>query len=181
MIMKLSVTDDIILEQIALSHSKELFALIDANRDYLREWLPWLDYSMTVDDTQSFISTTIEQFESGKGPQFVILYKGKICGVVGFHPFDVQNQKGGIGYWIGQSFSGLGIVTASVKKLIELGFGSYGLNKIEIGCAEDNEKSKAIPIRLGFTLEATLREEEWLYNKYVNQCLFTKLKSEYNA
>jgi ribosomal-protein-serine acetyltransferase len=103
-----------------------------------------------------------------------------MCGVVGFHSFDLQNRIGGIGYWLGQSFSGLGIITLVVTKLVALGFESYDLNKIEIGCTEDNVKSKAIPLKLGFTLEATLREQEWLYNKYVNQCLYSKLQSEYN-
>jgi ribosomal-protein-serine acetyltransferase len=40
-------------------------------------------------------------------------------------------------------------MTESVKDLIEVGFKYYSLNRIEIRCAVENRKSRAIPERLG--------------------------------
>jgi hypothetical protein len=39
----LPVGDRYQLRSIQLADAQELFALIDANRSYLRQWLPWLD------------------------------------------------------------------------------------------------------------------------------------------
>jgi len=33
-------------------HAKELFAVIDANRATLREWLPWVDATVKVADSE---------------------------------------------------------------------------------------------------------------------------------
>lgn len=68
-----------------------------------------------------------------------------------------------------------------MQTLLEYGFVDNCLNKIEIRCAEENHKSRAVPERLGFTYEATLRQCEWLYDRYVDHAVYTMLASEYEA
>ena len=172
---------NISIEQLAIDHAQELYDLTEANREYLREWLPWLDAIQSSSDTKKFIESTTEESSTGGAPNFAVLYKGIICGVAGFHKINKQHKTGSIGYWLAQSHTGNGIMTTAVKELLKIGFGELNLNKIEIRCAEDNIKSRAIPERLGFTYEATLRQCEWLYSKYVNHAIYSMLASEYNA
>lgn len=170
-----------VLEQLKLAHAKELYELTEANREYLREWLPWLDSIKSSSDTEKFIESTIKESSAGGAPNFAVLCEGSICGVVGFHEINKQHKIGSIGYWLAQDYSGKGIMTKAVKDLLEIGFRDLNLNKIEIRCAENNIKSRAISERLGFTYEATLRDCEWLYSKYVNHAIYSILASEYNA
>jgi len=104
-----------------------------------------------------------------------------ICGVVGFHELNQQHKIGSIGYWLAQNYSGNGIITTATRKLLEIGFSKFQLNKIEIRCAEPNIKSRAVPERLGFTYEATLRDCEWLYSQYVDHAIYSMLASEYRS
>ena len=172
---------NISIEQLAIHHSQELYDLTEANRDYLREWLPWLDHIKSSSDTKSFIESTIKESSAGGATNFAVMFEGEICGVAGFHEINKQHKVGSIGYWLAQSHSGNGIITEVVKQLLKIGFGDFNLNKIEIRCAEGNIKSRAIPERLGFTYEATLRQCEWLYSKYVNHAIYSMLALEYNA
>lgn len=55
------------------------------------------------------------------------------------------------------------VIPTSMDKLINIGFTEYNLNKIEIRCATKNSKSRVIPEKLGFTLDATLRQNECFY------------------
>ena len=48
--------------------AEAVFALVDENRDYLREWLPWLDNNRSVDDTRAFIKKSLEQM-ANNSPQ----------------------------------------------------------------------------------------------------------------
>lgn len=114
-------------------------------------------------------------------PTFSIFYNGNICGAAGFREIDNQNKSGEIGYWLDQKHMGKGIVTQAVKKLLQIGFGTLNLNKIEIRCAVENTKSRAIPERLGFTYEGELRACEWLYTKYVDHAIYSMLTEEFNA
>ncbi|WP_097022131.1 GNAT family N-acetyltransferase [Chromohalobacter canadensis] len=63
------------------------------------------------------MNSAISQREAGKGPQYAVFHKATMCGVCGFHPFDVTNKTGGIGYWLSQAYTGKGITTSSVKAL----------------------------------------------------------------
>ncbi|RKZ11148.1 GNAT family N-acetyltransferase [Candidatus Fermentibacteria bacterium] len=161
-------------------HAKELFELTDINREYLKQWLPWLDYVKSESDTLKFIKKAIAQNENSLGPTFVILYKNRIGGVIGYHPFDNLNKIGEIGYWLSQSLQGKGIITLSCKALIKLGFEMYRLNRIQIPAAENNGRSRLVPERLGFKYEGMIREREFLYGKYVNHAMYSILKSEYS-
>ena len=44
------------------SDADEFFGLIDANRAYLRTWLPWLDGTVSAANTEDFIRSTLQQF-----------------------------------------------------------------------------------------------------------------------
>ena len=178
--MNIRIDDNISLELLREDHAQELFELTDLNREYLREWLPWLDFTKSVSGTKKFIETTIEQYKNNQGPQFALKYNGVLCGVNGFHKIDTLHRSGGIGYWLSKSCIGKGIVTKSTKELLKVGFEEYSLHKIEIHCAEGNKKSHAIPERLGFIYEARLRDCEWLYTKYVSHRVYSMLASEFN-
>ncbi|WP_202980234.1 GNAT family N-acetyltransferase [Marinobacter fonticola] len=174
------ISEAVELQLLSKNHADDLFRLVDTNREHLREWLPWVDANQSPADTESFVNSAISQRESGKGPQYAVFHKATLCGVCGFHSFDVTNKIGGIGYWLSRAYSGKGIITLSVKALIETGFREYGLNRIEIACATDNGRSRALPERLGFTFEGVLREREYLYGRYVDHALYSMLASEFS-
>src|SRR5580704_13812165 len=48
-------------------HAPIVFALVDRERPYLREWLPWVDGTLTEDDTLAFIKASLEQFANNNG------------------------------------------------------------------------------------------------------------------
>jgi len=175
------VKPEIVLERLKLGHAKELYDLTATNREYLKEWLPWLDYINSSEDTKTSISATIKEYSGGGAPNFAIVHGGRICGVAGFHKVDKQHGIGSIGYWLAQEYTGQGMKTKATEELLSIGFGEFNLNKIEIRCAEENVKSRAIPERLGFKYEATLRQCERLYSKYVNHAIYSILAVEYNA
>jgi ribosomal-protein-serine acetyltransferase len=67
------------------SDAAELFSLTDANRSYLRNWLPWLDSICRVDDTRAFIRAAQLQIGRNNGGQLAIKFDGRIAGVIGHH------------------------------------------------------------------------------------------------
>ncbi len=90
-----------------------------------------------------------------------------------------QNRVGEIGYWLGDVFQGRGIMTQACRAMVAYGFSERGLNRIEIHCAPANVKSRAIPERLGFRIEGTLRQAEKLVDGYVDNVVYGLLASEY--
>ncbi len=174
------VNDDIELRMLDQSYSKKLFSLIEGNRSYLRQWLPWLDKNKTIEDTYGFRKKSLENFEKDLGLSLWIFYKGVLAGVIAFNTLDWENHNASIGYWLSELYQGKGIMTESCRTLIDYAFKELQLNRMEIRCAEGNKKSRAIPERLGFKQEGILREGEWLYDHYVDLVVYGLLSSEWS-
>ncbi len=169
---------DIELRSLRLDDAGELFALVDRNRSYLRQWLPWVDLNTSCEDSAVFIQSTLDQKAAGRGPQFAIVDSGELCGICGFHPLDRRNRAGDIGYWLSEEASGRGIMTQAVRSVVGIGFKVLELNLIQIACAVGNVKSRAIPERLGFVFEGVLRQRELLNDCYVDHAVYSMLASE---
>ncbi|MGS2721568.1 GNAT family N-acetyltransferase [Paraglaciecola aestuariivivens] len=179
--MKIPVNNQIHLALLVPEFAESLYSLTNKNRQYLKNWLSWLDLVNSLQDTQTFIETAIYHHNHNQGSSFAIFYQEKMVGVAGFNHIDHQHHWGAIGYWLDQEHTGKGIITQSVIQLIKYGFIEHQLDKIEIRCAEQNHKSRQIPERLGFTYEATLRQCEWLYNHYVDHAVYSLLRSEFRG
>ena len=177
--LTLKIDDYSKLELINQDHAEELFTLIDENRVFLKKWLPWLDNNRYFQNTVDFIHITRMQYERSETIQFALIYKGKIAGVVGFHRIDWINRLTSIGYWIGEKYQGKGLVTKACSSVLDYSFGKMGLNRIEIRCATENYKSRAIPVRLGFKEEGLIRQAEWLYDHYVDHIVYGMLEMDW--
>jgi ribosomal-protein-serine acetyltransferase len=170
---------DVSLQLLEQRYGSDVFSLVDQDRAYLREWLPWVDATETIDDTLSFIRSSLEQFASGKGFVAGIWSQRRFCGVIGTHKLDLLNRKGEIGYWLGQSFQGKGIVTAACRAVVTHLFEERDLNRVEIHCARENHKSCAVPQRLGFTEEGLAHQAQLLHGCFHDLRRFAMLKKDW--
>jgi ribosomal-protein-serine acetyltransferase len=155
----------------------ELDALVKANPD-LEEWMPWAE-EQDLAGTERFIADVEQQRRNNNGFQVAIAPDGPIIGVVGFHSVDWINRTTSIGYWLSASARGRGVMTTAVRALVEHAFDEWNLHRIEIHCAPDNHRSRAIPKRLGFREEATLRETELIDGRYLDSVVYGLLEGEW--
>ena len=176
--MMIKVDDSIYLELLDDKHAEATFKLIDANRNYLKEWLPWVDNMQTIDNFKNYISNTKKQSAAGTDYGYVIFFNNNITGRIGIHYIDCQNKMASLDYWLGENFAGNRIVTKSCKAIINYAFTVLNLNRIEIKCATKNYKSKAIAERLNFKQEGILKKAELVNGKFIDLYLFAMLKSE---
>jgi ribosomal-protein-serine acetyltransferase len=173
------IQDQVYLQLLQERQAAEVFSLIDRERAYLREWLPWVDATRTIDDTLSFIRSSLEQFASQKGFACGIWRERTFCGVIGTAKLDMLNRKGEIGYWLGGSFQGQGIMTAAARAVVTHMFHEMDLHRVEIQCAEGNDKSCAVAQRLGFTKEGPAREAHLLHGRFRDLRRFAMLKRDW--
>lgn len=176
------VVDDLVtLRLLDIIHANQLHELINSSRLYLKQWLPWVDGTKSIEDTKLFIEMTKKQFAANNGFQAGIWYKGNMAGVIGFHGMNWASKSTSIGYWLDERYQGSGVMTKSCKAFIEYAFGELYLNRVEVRCAEKNSRSRAIPERLGFVKEGIMREAEWLYDHYVDHVVYGVLSREWLA
>ncbi|OPA74603.1 ribosomal-protein-serine acetyltransferase [Paenibacillus selenitireducens] len=159
--------------------AEALFQLIDSNREHLSSWLSFPTMTWEVEDSKKFIESKRMSFAKEEGYWLGIWIEETLVGSIGYLYLDQDHRKTEIGYWLGKEFEGNGYVSRSVKALIQHAFVHYNLNKVEIGVASDNEKSRAIPEKLGFIQEGVLRDYELLQGRFLDRVMYGLTQEEW--
>ena len=84
-----------------------------------------------------------------------------------------------IGYTLHPDYRGRGYVPEAARALIELGFKDLGLHKIELVCFGYNAQSQRVAEKLGFTLEARIRDRKDAQGNRCDSLIYGLMKSEW--
>jgi ribosomal-protein-serine acetyltransferase len=158
----------------------ELTAAIAANREHLATWLPWAE-THGFQDSVEFLDLKRLQVEANDGFEAAIVLDGRIAGGIGFHRVDWINRSSSIGYWLAADAEGRGLMTAAVTALLDHAFDVWELHRVIIEVIVGNERSRAIPERLGFRQEAILREAKLIRGRHEDTRLYAMLAPEWAA
>ncbi|MCM2280401.1 MAG: GNAT family N-acetyltransferase [Bdellovibrionaceae bacterium] len=137
-----------------------MFASIEQDRERLRQYLPWVDLTRTVEDESNYIAMTLEAWSHYKIYDYGIfrntddMYLGN-CGV---HTISWLNDKCEIGYWLLGPFEGQGFMSEAVR-ILEQELFRLGFNRIEIRCNSTNIRSASVPRRNGYRLDSIVRRD----------------------
>jgi ribosomal-protein-serine acetyltransferase len=176
----LEIRDDCYLRLLDEADAQEVHGLIETNRAYLARWLPWAR-NQDFEDTLGFIRRTRSQLSDNDGFQLAVIVAEDIVGVIGYHGVDWVNRSTRIGYWLDEGHQGKGTMTAAARLLVDHALAAWDLNRVEIRAAVENRRSRAIPERLGFHREGTLRQAELIDGRYLDSVVYSMLAADWPA
>jgi RimJ/RimL family protein N-acetyltransferase len=131
---------------------------VDSSLPELRPWMPWAQAPSTLDETIALLRTFRARFDLGEEAIYGIFAPdgSEVIGGAGLHS---RVAAGGleIGYWIRTSRTGAGLATEAASVLTRVAVDLCGVDRVEIHVDPDNAASIAIPRKLGYREEATLR------------------------
>lgn len=153
------VGDRVLLRPYRPGDGGAVWECIEESRDHLRPWLSWVDSHRSVEDSEAFARRAYARWLAREDLVESIRHRetGRLLGGSGLTPRDWSVPWFEIGYWVRPSASGQGYVTETVDLLCRFGFERLSAQRIHIQCDPNNARSAAIPKRLGFTFEGTLR------------------------
>ncbi len=177
--MTIIIDENIKLEQTDEKFAPELFQLIDDNRQHLSAFLPWVPRMKNAGDCLSYLQTSASLCRQQAELSFLIFYDEALVGRVGLHHINHQNKNAAIGYWLGRTNTGKGIVTKCCIALLKQAFLVMLLQRIEIKAAVKNIRSQAIPEKLGFKKEGILKKAEFVNNEFIDLVLYAMQREQW--
>ena len=160
-------------------YARELFALIQTNLAHLNQWLNWPGLMKTPLDVASFLNTAARHNRTGTALILLLQYQGEICGVLSYNDFQANDGSANIGYWLGAAYQGHGIISTALPVLIHHGFQQLGLQQVFIRLAVGNDRSAAIPKRLGFEWIETAHAAEVINQQTVDHQVYVMRKENW--
>lgn len=150
--------------------------------EHLRPWMPWV-YSEPepIDEKIQRLKLFRGHFDLGENFTYGIFnpQETKLIGGTGLHTRLGERQLE-IGYWIHKDFINQGLVTESTAALVKVAFELVHVHRLEIHCDPGNFASAAIPRKLGFTHEGTLRAKTPFLDRWSDSMIWGLLETEYS-
>ena len=154
---------------------------IAENVDHLKPWMPWAHnepepFEVKVKGVKRFRGL----FDMGEDYIYGIfdLEETRLLGGTGLHT-RVGDDQLEIGYWIHKDYVNQGLVTESTAALVKVAFEIIKIHRLEIHCDPGNHASAAIPRKLGFTHEGTLRAKTRFLERWSDSMIWALLDEEY--
>lgn len=157
-------TERLILLKRDHEHDEEMWRAIEESREFIREYLFWVDGQKSVDDVINATDMFAREWENDKEWVYDIytLTDHRLIGSVGAHNIKFLNQSVELGYWLRKSEVGRGYMTEAVEAL-EKEFFEHGIHRITICCDANNKKSANVALRAGYQLESVAKEATYHY------------------
>jgi RimJ/RimL family protein N-acetyltransferase len=154
---------------------------ITESLDHLLPWMPWAAVE------PEHLNAKVERMRLMRsnfdmGNEFVFgifnLEQNRLLGGTGLHP-RVGSDALEIGYWIHKDFTNHGYATETAAALTKVAFEILGVGRLEIHCSVENSRSAAIPVKLGYTHEATLRKRSFAHGRLTDQMIWSLFAEDY--
>lgn len=134
-------------------------------------------------ELERYIIKAIRNREDGNCAVWTIIDKAsdRIVGCTRLAEISWKDERGQIGWtWIGKEFQGSGLNKAMKLLILDYGFKTLSLNRIELKADERNVRSRKAILGIGATEEGTLRQHMKMHDGYIrNTVFYSILKSEW--
>ncbi|MEM9951249.1 MAG: GNAT family protein [Chloroflexota bacterium] len=154
------VNDHLTLELQSPFHTRDVFDLVLANRDFIGEHLSWARQINTLNDMTRYLRRDLMGMAHERRWAWLIRYDGKIVGRIGLFITVPALQECELYYFLDEHYTGKGIITQVARIVVDFAVNVLHLKHILIGFSPQNPKSGAVAERLGFQYEYTMRDIE---------------------
>lgn len=178
MITPIQIDERILLKAPDPIYADDLMHILANQPMHLRQWLPSARQNDSPQELKRFLKN-LAAFNQG-GQRFItfIFYDKKLAGSIGLVRIDRHHRRGEIGYWLRKELQGRGIITRCCRWLLSHAFEKMQLHRLEMRIPSNNQRSLAVPRRLGFHHEGTLRHYLRLNGGFQDMEVFGLLKED---
>lgn len=140
------------------------------------------DAHVSIAQTRSYLRFILRQYRNGEPASYGIVLKetGKVIGTIGFMWLNDENRSAEIGYSLSRAYWNQGLMTECLHAILDLGFRTLRLNRIEAQHDTRNPASGRVMQHCGMTLEGTLRQRIYNKGRYVDVDVYAIVLSDYN-
>ncbi len=134
-----------------------------------------------VEEAEAFIANLIAGFGEKKWHYWLLCSRedGKFMGTICLWNFSEERKSAEVGYELLPEFQGHGYATEALDAVLEYGFNTLALARIDAIVEKGNTRSKALTERFGFTVTKAFEESSVLDGRPVPCFVYSLTGSAY--
>jgi RimJ/RimL family protein N-acetyltransferase len=106
---------------------------------------------------------------------------GEFLGGIGLYRADHRHRRGEVGFWLTPAARGRGVATRAIRLITDWAFDQLAFDRVELTTTPNNDATRALALKLGFTEEGTLRKRNFERGQRVDVIMFAVLKDEWRS
>lgn len=177
----LEINDKIKLYYPSPDFALPLFQLIESQKEYLKEWMPWANESNSLPEIKTVLKENIRSNLSGQKLTTYIFSETELIGSLALLHIDKEHFKAEIGYWLHKEYQGKGTMTQCLQRLINYVYRTSDINRLYMQIPTANSASISLAERLDFRHEGTLRADAFINGKMIDMKIYGLLRSEWSS
>ena len=152
-------TPRLVLRPYERSDAEQLGRLVSDAYEHLRPWMPWASPDQSTEQSLKIIAGMQSEWAVRSDMTLGIFDRtsSELLGGTGLHRPDWDARCFEIGYWIHPHHEGNGYVSEAARAITDYAFDVLCAERVEIRLDPTNARSRAVPKRLEFVHEGTLR------------------------
>lgn len=156
----------IVVRPLRMDDAQQVYAAVMESLAEMRPWFPFTDdyeaADASMDVTRDYIARANADWlmRTHFDASLWDLAGERFLGNVGLHVRNWDIRSFEIGYWLRTSEVSQGYMSEGVRLLTDYAFNELAANRVMIRCDARNDRSAAIPRRLGFVYEGSLRQSK---------------------
>lgn len=152
-----------------------------ASRAFLERWEPrWGPDDLTRQAFRARVRRYEQEYATGQSlPLFIFLPDETLVG--GLTLGGIRRgaaQACTLGYWMGETYAGRGLMHAALDAVVPYAFDQMRLHRIEAACIPENRRSIALLEKAGFQEEGYLRQYLKINGAWRDHVLFARLADD---
>lgn len=169
-----------VLAPVEHSDAAELWQVIEASRDHLVAWLPWVPFNTSLDASRRYAGACVNDWDAGRALRFAIRdrQRGNLLGVVGLDACVHLHRSCDLGYWLTRERCQQGLMSEAAGSCLRFAFDEMGVHRVRCAAAVENRASLGVIGRLGFQSEGVARQAEFVNTRWVDHAVFSRLSTD---
>ncbi len=157
------------------------FVLVGNSKE-INYFVWYVPYPLTVKGAEKMIKRMAEQAKSRRRRHYelaITLKKEKeLRGMINLYDMNYKCKKCKIGYWIGKDYRKKGYTEEACKAILKFAFKNLKMHKISGKTLVNNKASNKLLKKLGFKKIATAKEDQLVYNQFIDCYLWEKFSEK---
>ncbi|WP_047985736.1 GNAT family N-acetyltransferase [Ornithinibacillus californiensis] len=171
-------TERFTLRGVTPNDATKLFPMM-SNKETMKFITP--DPVKSEADMQEVVTNYLTKFKDQKEIPWVIINKetDEIIGQFRLHKLHLWHRKAEMGAVVGEAFQQKGVMTEVLQVILPFAFETLNLNRLVGDIFAENDGSRKLLEKFGFTKEGVLRDTDFDGERYHDTVVYSMLKKEY--
>ena len=158
--------------------SAEVYAAANESHEHVAPWMDWLTPQYAEADAVAWSALVLTQWHAGTAFEFHIYDQvdGQLAGNCGLNRINDKDLVCNLGYWVRASKLRLGAARSATLLLRDFGFGTLGLNRLEIVVGTENLPSQRVAEGVGAVYEGVQHQRLRVGDRVLDAKMYALLR-----